>query len=167
HGLKAGQAVITVGGVVGYVFKPDVFTSQVLLITDRYANVDGVVQRSRARGIVEGKSSSTCQLLYVEKAADVQPGDLIVTSGLDNIFPKGFPVATVDQVSSTPSSVSLKVDLTPVVDPNKIEEVFVILNAAEQDFNPPQQAAAPVVPAAEETKKAQVTPVTPVKSTNQ
>lgn len=149
HGLKAGQAVITVGGVVGYIFKPDVFTSQVLLITDRYAVVDAVVQRSRARGVVEGKSSSSVQFRYVEKAADVKPGDLVVTSGLDNIFPKGFPVATVDQVVSTPSSVSLKVELTPVVDPNTIEEVFIVLNAAEEDFTPPPPAPeVPVVPGA-------------------
>lgn len=141
HGLKAGQAVIAVGGVVGYVFKPDIFTSLVLLITDRYAVVDAVVQRSRARGVVEGKSSSSCLLRYVEKAADVQPGDLVVTSGLDNIFPKGFPVATVDQVNSTPSNVSLKVELSPVVDPNKIEEVFVVLNANEQDLTPPPAPA--------------------------
>jgi rod shape-determining protein MreC len=134
HGLKAGQAVITVGGVVGYVFKPGTFTSQVLLITDRYSVVDGIIARSRARGIVEGKNASTCVLRYVEKSEDVQPGDLVVTSGLDNIFPKGFPVAKVEAVENKTYSVSLKVELKPVVDPDKIEEVFVIMNAANEDM---------------------------------
>lgn len=135
HGLKQGQAVITVGGVVGYIFKPETFTSQILLVTDRYSVVDGVIARSRARGIVEGKNSSSCVLRYVEKSEDVQPGDLVVTSGLDNIFPKGFPVAVVEAVETKSYSVSLKVDLKPVVDPDKIEEVFVILNATNEDLS--------------------------------
>lgn len=134
HGLKSGQAVITVNGVVGYIFKPEPFTAQVLLITDRYSVVDGIVSRSRARGIVEGKNNSSCALRYVEKSEDVKEGDVIVTSGLDNIFPKGFPVATVVAVENKAYSVSLKVDLKPIVDPDKIEEVFVVLNAANEDL---------------------------------
>lgn len=134
HGLKHGQAVITVGGVVGHIFKPETFTSQVLLITDRYSVVDGIISRSRSRGIVEGKNAATCALRYVEKSEDVQPGDLVVTSGLDNIFPKGFPVAIVESVETKAFSVSLKVELKPVVDPDKVEEVFVIVNATNEDL---------------------------------
>lgn len=134
HGLKAGQAVITTKGVLGYIFRPELFSSQVMLITDRYSVVDGIIQRTRARGIVEGKNLTQCQLKYIERAEDVQEGDLVVTSGLDNIFPKGFPVAKVDFVEKKNYSVSLKVDLVPVVDPNKVEEVFVILNAANEDL---------------------------------
>ena len=65
---------------------------------------------------------------------DVQVGDLIITSGLDNIFPKGFPVAEVENVENKMYAVSLKVDLKPVVDPDKLEEIFVIINAANQDL---------------------------------
>ncbi len=134
HGLKSGQAVVTVNGVLGYIFRPSLNTSQVMLITDRYAVVDGIVQRTRARGIVEGKSPTECMLKYVEKTEDVKPGDLVVTGGLDNIFPKGFPVAIVESVERKTFSVSLKVDLRPVVDPNKVEEVFVVKNAAQEDL---------------------------------
>lgn len=139
HGVKAGQAVIAVGGVVGYIFKPEAFTSLVLLITDPYSVIDGIISRSRSRGIVEGKNSVTCALKYVEKSEDVQAGDIVVTSGLDNIFPKGFPIATVESVENKAFSVSLKVELKPTIDPDKIEEVFVILNAANEDFS--EQAA--------------------------
>lgn len=134
HGLQQGQAVITTEGVVGYVFRPEAFSSLVLLVTDRYAVVDGVLSRSRARGIVEGKSPTSCALRYVERNEDVKVGDLVVTSGLDNIFPKGFPVAVVESVESKTFSVSLRVDLRPVVDPDKVEEVFIIINAAHEDF---------------------------------
>lgn len=135
HGLKAGQAVISVTGVVGYVFRPDSFTSQILLITDRYAVVDGLVARSRARGIVEGRGPDSAAFRYVEKSEDIQKGDLIVTSGIDNIFPKGFPVAVVEDVENKMYAASLRVDLKPVVDPDKLEEVFVIINASEEDLS--------------------------------
>lgn len=137
HGLKNGQAVITAEGVVGYVFRPQAKTSQVMLITDRYAVVDGLVARSRARGIVEGKSQTHCSFQYVEKSEDVVVGDIIVTSGLDGIFPKGFPVAVVESVENKTYAVSLKVDLRPFVNPDKVERVFVILNSNEQDFSEP------------------------------
>lgn len=133
-GIKPGQAVITTGGVLGYIFKPEPFTSHVMLITDRYAVVDGIVQRTRAHGIVEGKSQNGCALKYVERTEDVKEGDLVVTGGLDNIFPKGFPVAIVESVERKTFSVSLKVELRPVVDPYKVEEVFVVLDAAKEDL---------------------------------
>lgn len=159
HGLKEGQAVITTGGVVGYVFRPQSHTSQVLLITDRYSVVDGINARSRSRGIVEGKNSSTCSMTYVEKSEDVKVGDLIVTSGLDNIFPKGFPVATVEAVENKPYMVSLRVDLKPIVDPDRVEEVFVIQNAANQDLSEaltqevPTEGETPAAPPAEKATR--------------
>lgn len=133
-GLQAGQAVITTQGVLGYIFKPGPFTANIMLITDRYAVVDGIVARTRAHGIVEGKSQSECTLKYVEKTEDVKEGDLVVTGGLDNIFPKGFPIAIVESVERKNFSVSLKVDLRPVVDPYKVEEVFIITQAAKEDY---------------------------------
>lgn len=146
-GIKAGQAVITTGGVLGYIFKPEPFTSHVMLITDRYAVVDGVVQRTRAHGIVEGKSQNGCVLKYIEKTEDVQEGDIVVTGGLDNIFPQGFPVAVVESVERKTFSVSLKVDLRPIVDPYKAEEVFVVIDAAKEDltarFLPPEMQPEP------------------------
>lgn len=133
-GVLPGQAVITTGGVVGFIFKPSPITSHVMLITDRYAVADGIVQRTRAHGIVEGKSHGLCVLQYVERTEDVKPGDIVVTGGLDNIFPKGFPLAIVEKVERKTFSVSLKVDMKPAVDHLKVEEVFVIKDAAKEDF---------------------------------
>lgn len=140
HGLRPGQAVIAMGGALGYIFKPTARTAHIMLLTDRYAVVDGLVQRTRARGIVEGRLASGCALKYVERTEDVKVGDIVVTGGLDNIFPKGLPVATVENVERKTFSVSLKVDLKPIVDPNKTEEVFVVLNAKDTDLSPPVAA---------------------------
>ena len=135
HGLKSGMAVISTEGVVGHIFRPETYTSHVLLVNDRYSVVDGLVARSRARGLIEGRSQSTLSMIYVQKSEDIQKGDIIVTSGLDNVFPKGFPVAKVEYVENKPYAVALKVDLKPVVDSDKIEEVFVIVNANNQDVS--------------------------------
>lgn len=135
HGLHNGQAVISMDGAVGYIFRPSAKTSHIMLMTDRYAVVDGIVQRSRARGIIEGKGGShDCALKYVERTEDVKEGDIVVTGGLDDIFPKGLPAARVTAVERKTFSVSLKVELTPVVDPMKVEEVFVVLNAKNVDL---------------------------------
>ncbi|MEK6774481.1 MAG: rod shape-determining protein MreC [Bdellovibrionota bacterium] len=134
HGLKSGMAVMTTQGALGYIFRPETLTSSVMLINDRYAVVDALIQRTRARGIVEGSSSGGCVLKYVERSEDVKPGDLVVTGGLDNIFPKGFPIAIVESTEKKNYSVSLKIDLKPIVDPYRVEEVFVINNAANEDM---------------------------------
>lgn len=134
HGVKAGMAVLTTTGAVGYVFRPEKLTSHVMLVTDRYSVVDAIVARSRAQGIVEGKSDNTMSLKYVEKTADVKSGDIVVTGGLDNIFPKGFPIAVVDSIEKKAYTISLKVDLRPIVDPYKLEEVFVVTKSTNEDF---------------------------------
>lgn len=135
HGLKSGQAVITMNGVLGYIFRPEKKTSHIMLITDRYAVVDGLVQRTRTSGLVEGKGAHGCVLKYVESSEDIKPGDLIVTGGLDNIFPKGFPVAVVESAEKKNLSVAVRVDLKPVVDSSRVEEVFVVSNAASEDLS--------------------------------
>jgi len=133
-GIKPMQAVMTIEGAVGYVFRVEPGTARVMLITDRYSVIDGIVQRSRARGLVEGKSFDACLLKYVNKSADVVTGDLIVTSGLDGIFPKGLPIATVELVNKKPYTVTLDVELKPVVNPNKVEELFVVRNPNQVDL---------------------------------
>lgn len=145
-GLKTGQAVMTIEGAVGHIYRTTSNSAQVLLLTDRYSVVDGIVQRSRTRGLVEGRSASTASLKYVNKSEDVRPGDLIVTSGLDNIFPKGLPVAQIEKVDKKPFSVTLDIELKPVVDPNKLEEIFVVLNTKGEDLSPQEEATATEAP---------------------
>ena len=133
HGIRKNMAAITAGGVVGYVIRPQYLTSQVLLLTDRYASIDAIVQRTRSRGIVEGLTKESCQLNYI-KSSSVKLGDLVVTSGLQDVFPKGFPIATVEKVEKSLFDVSPEIKLKPVINPLHLEELFVILNARNEDF---------------------------------
>ena len=138
HGIRKNMAAITVGGVVGYVIRPQYLTSQILLLTDRYASIDAIVQRTRSRGIVEGLTKDYCQLNYI-KSSSVEPGDLVVTSGLQDVFPKGFPIATVERVEKSLFEVSPKIRLKPVINPLHLEELFIILNTRNEDLSLPQR----------------------------
>lgn len=142
HGVKKNMAALTVGGVVGYVYRTDLYTSQILLLTDRYAVIDALVQRSRARGLVEGSTKDQAVLKYVKRGDDVQVGDLVVTSGMYNIFPKGFPVGTVRKINKSLYGMTQELELTPSVDPLNLEELFVVLNANQADYTPTKAPAA-------------------------
>jgi len=135
NGLKKLMGVITVEGVVGYVLKADADSAQVLVLTDRSSAIDGIVQRTRARGLISGKNSSTCRLRYLERADDVAVGDMIVTSGLQGYFPKGFPIGRLTSVRKTDFGISQEAEVSPVVNPSNLEELFVVLNAGHEDFN--------------------------------
>lgn len=133
-GLQEGQAVISTDGVVGYVFRPETSHAHVMLITDRYSVVDGVVARNRTAGIVEGKGRGSTLLRYIEKSEDIREGDLVVTSGLDNIFPQGLPIAKVTKVIAKPYSASLIVEMAPVVNPKQIEDLFVVTDSKGENL---------------------------------
>ncbi|MCB0421396.1 MAG: rod shape-determining protein MreC [Bdellovibrionales bacterium] len=134
HGLQPQMAVITSGGAVGYVIQPERATSKILLLTDRYSSIDAIVQRSRARGFIEGRSKSSCRMTDLQRRDNVQEGDLIVSSGLDNIFPKGFPIGTVTKVDRSRYGISPIVEVKPVIDPFTLEEVFIVINANYENF---------------------------------
>jgi rod shape-determining protein MreC len=126
EGLKKGMAVITHEGVVGYLYTVFPHFSTVLVLTDRNAVIDSLVQRTRARGIVEGLGRDLCHIKYLQRTDDVQVGDLVVT-GFDGIFPKGMPIGTVTRVYKKTFGVTQTVEMRPVVDVSRLEEVFVVL----------------------------------------
>ncbi len=135
HGIKVGQAVLALKGAVGTVIQVEVKRAHIMLITDRYSVVDGIVQRTRALGIVEGKGTDNLALMkYIDRTTDLKKGDIIVTGGLDKVFPKGFPLAEVQYVEDKAYSVAMKIELRPVIEPTEIEEVFVVLNSNGEDY---------------------------------
>jgi rod shape-determining protein MreC len=126
--VKKDMAVISTVGVVGYVVKTLPTSSQVLMLNDRYAVIDAIVQRSRTRSLIEGTGSDFVRLNYLRRDDDVQTGDLIVTSGFNNLFPKGLPIGTVAEIKKDSYGVSQKVVVEPAISKVNLEEVFVILN---------------------------------------
>ena len=129
-GLRLNMAVVNACGVVGRVVSLSKNYAKVLLIIDQNSAVDCLVQRSRDRGIVKGLSIEICKFDYVARTSDVVVGDMVVTSGLGGIFPKGLPVGRILTVEEVSGELFKKIEIKPAVDFSKLEEVLVTL---EQD----------------------------------
>jgi len=124
--IQKNQAVVTHQGVVGRCIEVSDSTSKVLLITDINSSVDALVQRTRSRGIIQGKGSSLCELTFISSAEDVQKGDLVVTTGLCGVFPKGLAIGTVSNVQKTTLGLFHYVEVEPSINLNKLEEVSIL-----------------------------------------
>ncbi len=125
-GIGRNKAVLSPFGVVGQTMTTSTHAARVLLITDHNSGVDAVVQRSRARGIVEGGLDQGCLMKYLKRGEDVEVGDRIVTSGLDGIFPKGIMIGTVARVTRGTRGLLQVAEVAPSVPLDRIEEVLVV-----------------------------------------
>jgi rod shape-determining protein MreC len=128
-GIKKNMAVLNSEGVVGRVLRVSANTADVVTILDLLSAVDSIVERSRARGVVEGKTDDTCSLKYTLRTDDIQPGDTLVTSGLGGIFPKGVPVGTVSTVNRKQYGITQEVEVKPSVEFSRLEEVTVVIDS--------------------------------------
>jgi rod shape-determining protein MreC len=133
-GIKKGLAVVVPEGIAGQVIEVSEGYSKVLLIIDQNNAVDTLVQRTRARGIVTGGSTDLCILKYVLRKDDVKVGDILISSGLDGVFPKGLRVGSVSGVVRRNSGIFQEVTVTPFADFEKLEEVLVVLNPTQHTF---------------------------------
>jgi rod shape-determining protein MreC len=126
-GVKKGMAVVSPAGVIGQVLKTAPHYATVLLITDYNSAIDSIVQRTRAKAIVEGKGENRCQLKYLLRAEEAAVGDVVVTSGLGGNFPKGLMVGEIKKVDKKGHGVFQYAELVPSADMTQLEEVFVIM----------------------------------------
>ena len=130
-GVKQDMAVITADGVIGKVLRVFVTTSQVLLIDDQTSGVGAILEKSRLQGVLRGTPAGEIVLERVAADETVQPGEKVLTSGGDQIFPKGLPVGTVTKVS-TGADLFLNVRVKPAANLSKLEEVLVITKNEER-----------------------------------
>jgi rod shape-determining protein MreC len=126
YGLRTDMAVIANDGVVGRIVVPSARAAKVQLLIDRNAAAGALVERSRAQGVAKGTGDGRLQLEFVSETADVAVGDLVVTSGIEGIFPKGFTIGRVDVVEKTGPAYK-RITVKPAVDFSKLEEVLVVL----------------------------------------
>jgi rod shape-determining protein MreC len=126
-GLHAGLPVVAISGVVGRILETSWNISRVLLIIDENSNIDALIQGSRAQGILQGAAAAGCNLKYVSKTAEVKAGDVVISSGLGGIFPKGLPLGIVKTASKKEADLFQKISVAPFADPAAIEEVLVIM----------------------------------------
>ncbi|MGH7860346.1 MAG: rod shape-determining protein MreC, partial [Candidatus Binatia bacterium] len=125
-GIRPGMAVVCADGVVGRIAQVSPNASRVLLLTNHNSGVDAIVQRTRARGIVEGVLEGGATMKYLRQTEDVKDGDVVVTSGVDGIYPKGVMIGRIIRVERKDYGLFQVATILPAVDFSRLEEVLVI-----------------------------------------
>ena len=132
-GIRQGAPVVVPEGIVGVVIEASTRSAKVLLLIDPNSAVDALVQRTRARGIVKGGGAGYCVFDYVLRKHEISVGDSVVSSGLDGVFPKGLRVGRISEIIRLNAGIFQKVSVTPVVDFEILEEVFIIPEVTPDD----------------------------------
>jgi len=125
-GVGLNTPVATSKGVVGRILRAGPYFSTVLLMTDLNSKFGVLGQKNRTPGVISGKGiDNPLEVLYVPLNSPIEKDEMLVTSGLDGIFPKGLPVAQVTLIERSESSLFLVVKAKPLIDVKKIEEVML------------------------------------------
>lgn len=131
-GVFEGQALVDADGVIGQVIRPGTMTSEGMLISDPGHALPVEVNRNGLRTIAMGTGENDkLTLLAVVNNADIEVGDLLVTSGLGGAFPTGYPVAVVDTVTRIPQAPYAEVTARPSASLGQVREVMLV-NAEQQ-----------------------------------
>jgi rod shape-determining protein MreC len=146
-GIAADMAVITAGGIVGKVLRVYPSTSLILMINDQSSGVGALLEKSRLQGVLRGTSNGEVLLDRVMSDEQVAVGDTVLSSGGDQIFPKGLPVGSVSNVSPG-KEMFLNIRVKPAADLSRLEEVLVVTEKQERQVvavNPVKVRAADIL----------------------
>ena len=137
HGVQAGQPVIDAFGVIGQVTRAHPLSSEVTLVTDRNSTIPIEVRRTGARTLAWGGAApGTIELRFLPAATDIREGDLLVTSGLDGLFPAGLPVARVTAVQPGSTSAFMRVRAEPTARVERTKLLLILLAEAPAEPAP-------------------------------
>jgi rod shape-determining protein MreC len=126
HDVEVGQAVIDDLGVIGQVTRVFPLTSEVTLLTDKNQAIPVQVSRNGLRAVLAGAGSGTMELKFLPANAEVQPGDTLVTSGLDGIYLPGLPVARVTSIDRDNSFSFARIECVPLAGVERHGQVLVL-----------------------------------------
>src|SRR5450631_2830978 len=131
-GIRKDMAVITSDGVVGKVLLVYPSVAQVLVINDQSSGVGALLEKTRLQGVLRGTANGEVVLERVMSDEQVPLGEIVLTSGGDQIFPKGLPVGTVINVGSG-KDLFLNIKIKPAANLSKLEEVLVLTEKRERE----------------------------------
>lgn len=143
HGIAAGQAVVDDIGVIGQVVRVFPLTAEVLLLTDKEQAIPVAVQRNGLRAVLAGAGSGMMELRFLASNAEVQVGDILVTSGLDGVYLPGLPVAKVAKIDRDSSFSFARIICEPLAG---VERHGLALVLGARSGLPPQPDDAPASP---------------------
>jgi rod shape-determining protein MreC len=124
-GVEVNDTVVNANGLIGRVVLTTKDMAKVQLVTDSNCSVGALVERTRRQGVMRGDGAGGAQLYDIPALADIQPGDTILTAGIDGIYPKGIPVGTIVKAEKG-QDLFKQIAVRPAVDFGAVEEVIVI-----------------------------------------
>lgn len=130
-GVAVGMPVVSQNAAVGQVISSSATTSTVRLLSDENSSVSAMVQSSRAQGMLKGSPDGVLHLAFIRTDQTVNVGDIVVTSGLGGVFPKGLPLGKVTSVDSTPGATYYEIEVEPFSRPENLEELLVVTSLTE------------------------------------
>jgi rod shape-determining protein MreC len=163
-GIKSDMAVITAKGIVGKTLKVYDSSSQVLMINDQSSGVGVLLEKSRLQGVLRGTATGELALERVMSDEQVAPGEIVLSSGGDQIFPKGLPVGVVTRVSPG-REMFLDIKVKPAADLSRLEEVLVVTE--KQEHQPVAESSGKVRAADILAQRLPSVPDKPANSTSQ
>ena len=125
-GVTKDMAVITPSGLVGKVSSAADNYAYVLLMTDINFSVSVRIQETRKEALLSGTGARRCVLKYVPEEDVIKEGEVVVTSGFDDLFPQEVPVGYVSRVSKKSSSIFQEIEITPFQDLTRLDEVVIV-----------------------------------------
>lgn len=131
-GISLQSTVVTAKGLVGYVYRITSQFSDVLTILDPNNRTDALIQRTRSHGVLEGYSDGRTLMKYVTRSEPVILGDIVLTSGLGNVYPKGIRIGNVARIERESYGITQHVEIIPSVDFSRLEEVMVLVSTNEE-----------------------------------
>ena len=134
QGLKPGMPVMALPGLIGRLTNVSLHSARVQLLIDEGSSADVLVERTRQQGMLRGAGSRGCVIRYISKIQDVREGDVILTSGLSNIFPKGLLVGKVVHTDRSDAGMFLNIRVSPFADFTSLEEVLVLAGERKEPF---------------------------------
>lgn len=130
HGLKKDMAVINDKGLVGYIASTTKGSAKVVMITDDRSSVSAMIQRTREHGILKGTIAPVprgyLKMVFLPQDANLIKGDIIISSGLGGVMPKGIVIGEIVEARKEPHELMQYAVVKPIVDFQKLEQVFVI-----------------------------------------
>ncbi|MBN1574111.1 MAG: rod shape-determining protein MreC [Deltaproteobacteria bacterium] len=129
NGVVRDLPVMSVSGIVGIVLNVSDKSSTVMLLNDRRSRIAVTLQDDRTRGVLEGYADGTIHLSFVDRKNVVEPGDVVVTSGMENIFPKGLLVGRIAEAKRPKYGLFQDIVVAPKVDLKSVEEVLIIIRS--------------------------------------
>ncbi len=125
-GIHKNTVLINADGLIGKVLVAGAHSARAILLIDPEARASALNQRTRDVGLIEGTGSLMLKMTYLDRQSNIQLGDMIMTSGLGGIYPKGIPIGRVELVGNEKNHLSLYASVKPFVSFAKLEEVLCI-----------------------------------------